>query len=243
MKNFLSPNQLAIAQATNELSQWHNDNGTQPFYPDTLNDLGQQAYHDPGRGPVEISEAHILQVSNSGAAATVTLFGSYTNRTATNFGNAVAITVTYLLTGFTYAQLLAQTESKPMQVGMVRIEGTTSAQVTNPVTITEQVGIGRTNTAAIIPLTSPYQQINTVTYVQKAFKIDGNISLAYTHSATPEVVKWYFYASETISLSRALSDRKLVQEYTAPSTGPIQEFQAMAPRVGAGNALRSNNLI
>ena len=241
MRN-LSNNQLAIAQAKAEIGGWRNDNGGDPFYP-AMNDLGQNVYHDPSRMSVAVSKPHILQISNTGAAVDVNLFGSYANRDAVNFGNVVAVTVTYLIAGFTYAQLLAQTESKPYQNGLLRIEGTTASQVTNPINLTEQQGIGRTNTDVIIPLTSPYQLTNTITYVEEAFKIDGNITVTYNQNATPEVVKLYFYASETISLSRAFSDKKLVQEYTKPSTGPTQEFRAMAPSLGAGSALRTQGLV
>lgn len=242
-------NQRAIQAAHNETAGWRNDTGAH-FYPSNWqHDMGNQVYHDPGRSAVEVSLPHILNIALAAAATlTVNLFNAKSNYIAANFGNNVNITVTYTNTSalvpYTYGDLLAQTLTNPVQVGMTRIQATTQAQVTQVLSLTRNPGVGKAEIGTFIPLVYPNQFQGTMTYVENAYKVDQFTLLSYSQNgATDTSVQMFFYPNATAFVERAFSNKKVVQEYARPQTGISSPVTIVDPRVAGANLSRNPGLL
>ncbi len=241
-------NQAAIRQAKNEIGSWRNDSGP-VFYPESYNDMGNQVYHDPARQAVEVSLPHILNVANGAAATlTVNLLGAAANYNSANFGNNVNITVTYTsnnpLVPFTYGQLLGSTLGEPMQVGLIRVQAVTQGQATTTMSLLRNPGVGKFQGQSLFPLVYPNQYIATITYVENAWKADKFTTLSYLQNGVTDAnVQIYLYQNSNISLDRAFSNQKVVQEYAKPQTGISQQTQIIVPAAASAVAARSGSLL
>ncbi len=166
----------------------------------------------------ETSQPYEFTVANANTTATAcTLFNSYVNRTANNFGNAVGITVTSTLSNVTYAGLLAQTEHKNFECGMIYIEVTTGSNsgVTAAINLTQLDANNNTTTKTLLPKLNPMQQQANVLEFYYTFKINGYTNLAITIPAST-TVKYSFYASATVDSGRKLGNVHEMRDYKAP---------------------------
>ena len=157
-------------------------------------------------------------VANGNTTATAcTLFNSYVNRTAANFGNAVGITITSTLSNVTYAGLLAQSEHKNFECGMIYIEVTTGSNsgVTAAINLTQLDATNESTTKTLLPKINPMQQQANVLEFYHTFKINGYTNLAITIPAST-TVKYSFYASATVDPGRKLGNVSEIKDYSAP---------------------------
>lgn len=227
MKQNFNHNQRAIEAARQEINGWRNDNGT--FYPQSWEaDMGNKVYNDPGRQNVEVSLPNILNVENAaGVVKTVSIGAAFKNFAAANFGNDANITISYTsnnpLVPFTYGEFLGTTIGAPLQVGLIRIQAATQAQATATLSLLRNPGVGKFEGQSLFPLVYPNQFINTITYVENAFKLDGFTSLSYVQSASSEL-QIYLYANANVNVDRAFSNERVVQEYLKPQTGISQSL-------------------
>ena len=96
---------------------------------------------------VDVARPYIINVANTNLVLTnYLLFGSSANRVSATFNEPAGILVTYGLAGYSYLQLLADSESKPFTVGRLRLDDTTAggatANLTAPLTVSK-TKIGR----------------------------------------------------------------------------------------------------
>lgn len=164
-------------------------------------------------------------VANANTVATAcSLFNSYVNRTASNFGNAVGITITSTLSNVTYAGLLAQTEHKNFECGMVYIEVTAGSNsgVTAAINLTQLDGTNESTTKTLLPKLNPMQQQANVIEFYNTFKINGYTNLAITIPAST-TVKYSFYASATVDPGRKLGNVSEIRDYKGPQISKPQQ--------------------
>lgn len=164
------------------------------------------------------SKPYEFTVANANTTATAcTLFNSYVNRTASNFGNAVGITITSTLSNVTYAGLLAQTEHKNFECGLIYIEVTAGSNsgVTAAINLTQLDANNDSNTQTLLPKLNPMQQQAQVLEFYHTFKINGYTNLVITIPAST-TIKYSFYASATVDPGRKLGNVHEVRDYKGP---------------------------
>lgn len=109
---------------------------------------GGQGRNRMGAGVRPVEEAqdfartYTITVENANLATTsCTLFAANQNANAANFGNAVGITVT--LGEATYAELLAETQTKPFTTSGIRLSSSSSSQLDQVLTIRKKEADGK----------------------------------------------------------------------------------------------------
>lgn len=255
-----NPFQAAIQEAHREMNGWRNDAGQTAnfhnaqgpvFYPEQnwSRDMGTQVYHDPGRKGVEVSLPHILNIAIAAAANfTVNIFGATRNYNAANFGNNVNVTVTYIsgnpLVPFTYGDLLGSILGEPMQVGITRIDAVTTTQAQAQLNLLRNPGVSKFEGQGLFPLIYPNQFVQTITYVEDAYKVDKYQTLTYIQNgATDAAIQMRFYQNANVNLDRAFSNQKVVSEYAKPQTGISQQTQLVVPAAASAALTRSPQLL
>lgn len=172
------------------------------------------------------SAPYEFQVANSNTTATsFTMFNSYKARTASNYGNVSGITITSAITGVTYDELLAQSESKNFECGMTYMQvvtGSNSAMTATWSLVTKNAD-GNFTTASISPKKSPMQQQSDVLEFPRVFKIDGYTGITLTMPAST-TVQYSFYPSATAAIGRSLGNVPVVLDYGKPTITPPTEM-------------------
>ncbi len=215
---------------------------------DSYGDVGPAVYHDPSLQPVEVSLPHILNVNDTRiGGGNVNLFNASENYMVSNYGNAFGVTITYLSNNpqvpFTYNSLLGSIITEPMQIGLIRIQAVTSNQISEPLNLLDNVGVGKFSGNGLFPMIYPNQFIHGVAYVEKEFVLNDNLGINYNQrSITNPNVQFYFYQNASVSLDRAFSNKKIVQEYAKPQSSITQQTQIVYP-VNYGLLLRSSGLL
>lgn len=145
----------------------------------------------------------------------INLFGSYKNTNLPNKGNAIDVAVTYQSGGnFTYEELLYNLVTSPLQVGITRVSSSTLEQVTQPLYLLENMGVGKFNGKTKTPLIFPSQFQNNISYLQEPYVVNGFTQLTYQQKVNNVLI--YFYSNKNLNLSRAFSNEKVIQSYGAP---------------------------
>lgn len=168
------------------------------------------------------SEPYEIQVANANTVATAaTIFNSYVNRTASNFGNVSGITITSAVAGFTYGALLAQLEHKNVEIGKIYIQvitGSNSA-VTATIGLTTADSSAESTTRQLRPKKSPLNNQADVLEFECSFKINGYTNLAVTIPAST-TVEYSFYPSATVDSGRKLGNVHEIKDYKGPVITP-----------------------
>ena len=88
---------------------------------------------------------YILQIVNActSAISNVDIGDSYANREASNFGQNSNITITSTVSGGTYKEFLAQSETQPFKVGSTMLICTTAGQLDQTIAITHRNAGGK----------------------------------------------------------------------------------------------------
>ena len=168
------------------------------------------------------SQPYIVVIKNTNTATNstpVTILGAYTNigSTSPNYNNYAAISIQMGISGLTYSEFLYQSMNKSFMVGLTYLQSSTANQVLETITIITKDINGNEAQKVLIPTIDPYQQQNTIIALKFAYKIDGFTSLVISSILASTTAKIYFYPSETISDSRALSGRKPLANYGNPN--------------------------
>jgi len=170
-----------------------------------------------------ISDPYVIQYVNTTAGnLTAVIFGYNDYFGATNYGNAVGITVTNLQGG-TYSRLLAQSNNKFFKIGKWRFQSATSAQLQETLSITHVDANGKTYTTPLnlSIMRDAYQQQADIIDVSKAVTIDGNTEISFTLVAN---------ATLTISMFPVA-----VVSGKAELNGGVALNRARAPRLSGKN--------
>lgn len=173
------------------------------------------------------SQPYIINIQNTtGAAVTATIFGAYTNLyNATNFGNSAAIVLSSGVTNITYQEIVAQSQSKPFECGLIYLESTNTSQVTQALTITHKDANGMQISNPVIPSKDPYQNLDTVLAVRYKFKMDGFASIAVSILANSTLTLKIF-PSEIADVGRIITTDSATRTFSSPriglATGPVK---------------------
>lgn len=149
-------------------------------YAEGMNATGSQVQQMAMHTHVDVSRPYIVIVQNTNVILTnYVLFGSSQNRTSATFGNAAGVLVTYGLAGYTYTQLLADTESKPFTLGRIRIDllDANTANLTSPISVTKTNSEGTVFTSPLTPYTALNQFQTAAIEIPCNLEIDGDTSL------------------------------------------------------------------
>lgn len=173
----------------------------------------------------------VRAVNANGADTAVTIFNSYNNRTAANNGNLAGITVTSTMAGVTYNELLAQSEHKNFEAGMVYIEviAGSNSGLTRGITLTTRDANGVAEVKPLTPKINPMQQQATVLEFYHTFRINGFTNWAVTLPANT-TVEYTFYPSATVDPGRVLSNQPTTRDYVAPSISKPTQV-VLSPRM------------
>jgi len=99
----------------------------------------------------------IVNASGQPAVSNVDIGDSYANRNLSNFGQDSNITITSNVGGITYTEWLAQSESRPFNIGKTEIISTTAGQVEQTIALTHRNASGDLDQHVISPMIDAYQ--------------------------------------------------------------------------------------
>jgi hypothetical protein len=187
-----------------------------------------------GTASAATSQPYILNVENTtaSAVANVTILGAFSQlgTAAPHYGNTSAISITMGIANVTYTEFLYQSMIKPFTVGLTYIQSATSSQVLETVTVTQKDVNGNVASKVLTPTVDPYQQQTDKVAFKFEYRIDGYTNLTISQVLGNTNVKFYFYPSETVSVSRGLTGRSAVQNYGNPDVVRGNVLQVRAPR-------------
>ena len=177
-------------------------------------------------GAAPTSQPYIINVQNTNTSSdvqNVTILGAYSYIGTTDtihWGNGNNISITVGIANITYQEFLYQSMNKPFTVGLTYLSasgsGNPTAQVLATLSLTQKDVNGNVATKVLTPTVDPYQfQTNKVAF-KFNYKVDGFTYMIISTVFAATTATLYFYPSETVSTSRALSGRKAVQGYGNP---------------------------
>ena len=212
------------AEGWDELSGWNEANAW------------DEAAGAPGKGVAKnVSKPFLLRMVNacSTAISDVDLGDSYNNRAASNNNQNANITTSNRISGATYNEFLAQTESQPFKVGKILIISATAAQFNESITITHRDSNGKRLDDVITFELDPYQQqtdryliedeLDNVTW-------DGYTRLRFSAIAASATVDLRIYSAGKFSGTALVSNRPAQIKYSAPRI--IKVAPVALPRPG-----------
>lgn len=182
---------------------------------------------DGAGGGASVSQPYIVRLVNTTTAdiSNVTMFGAY-NALATA-GTQTGVTKSIAISGLTYTELLYQSMNKPFVVGLTYIDASSSAQLTQTVSVTQKDINGNQAIRVLTPTIDPYQQQNNKVAFKYQYKIDGFTTLTLStlkgNASADQTADFYFYPAETVSTARALSGRRAVRGYRGPGIEKKQQ--------------------
>ncbi len=176
---------------------------------------------------VAMSDPYVLQYTNTttGDLAAI-LFGYNDYNGATNYGNAVGITITSLQGG-TYGRLFNQSQNKSFKIGKWRFECSTSSQLQQTLQIVHVDANGNQQQKPfnLSILKDAYQQQGDIIDVTKVVTVDGNTFLTFTLKASA-VLTISMFPTEIISAKSRLNGGPAIHNSKAPrlsalNTAPV----------------------
>lgn len=188
---------------------------------------GQEVHQMAAHAKVDVSRPYIVLVQNgNGILTNYVLFGSSQNRTSATFGNPAGISVTYGLAGYTYTQLLADTEAKPFTLGRIRIDllDTNTANLTSPLSVIKTSSEGTVFQSPLTPYTALNQFITSAIEIPCNFEIDGDTSVQGSLVATSGI-RVSFFPAHRVSPTRLLNKKPELKGLGRPQIGAIQTIR------------------
>lgn len=186
---------------------------------------------------------YIIQIVNSTAVAVsnVDIGDSFTNRTTGTFtnGSLVAgnITTSSSVTGVSYLEFLAQSESQPFQVGMTMIICSTAGQLDQTVAITHRNAVGDRLDHVITPTLDPYQNLTDRIIDEYSFLFDGFTRLRFNQINGSATVTVRLYPKGKMSLTQAIAGRPASIKYDNPNVVKVMPV-AVPRQIGKGRRPR-----
>ena len=170
------------------------------------------------------SAPYIIQIVNacSSAISNVDIGDSFTNRTGTpgaewNFNQSPFITTTSTISGVTYQEFLAQSESQPFTVGKTMVISTSAGQLDQTVAITHRNSSGDRNDHVITPTLDPYQQQTDRIIDEYEYLFDGMTRLRFNQINANATVTVRLYLKNKYAASQIISGRPAIQDYATPN--------------------------
>jgi len=188
---------------------------------DTFSDYDNAAGNQMGGSmSAPTSQPYIVSVQNTTASnvSNVTILGAFSaiGTTQPHYGNSTAISIAMGISNVTYTEFLYQSMVKPFTVGLTYIQSATASQVLETITVTQKDVNGNSASKVLTPTVDPYQQQTDKVAFKFEYRIDGYTNLVISNVLASATVKFYFYPSETVSVSRGLTGRSAVQNYGNP---------------------------
>ena len=181
-------------------------------------DAWENAEGGAAPAPNRVSAPYIIQVVNActTAIASVDIGDSYTNRAASNFGQNTNITMSSTITGVTYIEFLAQSESQPFQVGRTMVISTTAGQLDQTVAVTHRDAVGNRSDHVITPTVDPYQNQTDRLIDDYVFLFDGFTRLRFNQINASATVTVRMYPINKFVATQLIAGRNGLPSYEAP---------------------------
>ncbi len=201
-------------------------------------EMGAEGYDNATGGQVrrfaqqmrtDVARPYIVNISNTNVALTnYVLFGSAANRTSATFGEPAGIVVTYGLAGYTYAQLLADSESKPFTIGRIRLDDTTaggaSANLTAPLSVAKTSSEGTLFQSPLTPYTALNQFITSAIEIPCNFEVDSDTQIQGSLIASSSI-RFSIFPAMRASQTRSLNQKPDLKGFGRPQIGAIQTIR------------------
>lgn len=161
----------------------------------------------------------IIQLTNiSGLAVNnVDIGDSYTNRSASNYGQSDNIRITSTIPEVTYLEYLAQTESQPFLVGLTMVISSTSGQVERNVQITHRNALGDGMSYSLASVIDPYQIQTDRIIDDHEYMMDGMTRLRIARIAAGATVTVRQYPKNKYAAGQIVAGREALQNYQNPN--------------------------
>lgn len=240
MKNFLHDTGDGFQHADGFFSQSHNAAGINGVsgvdYAE--GEMGAEGYDNATGAQVrrmamqsrtDVSRPYIVNVANTnGFLTNYNLFGSSANRVSATFNEPAGIVVTYGLAGYSYLQLLSDSESKPFTIGRLRLDDTTAggapANLTAPLTVAKTSSEGTLFQSPLTPYTALNQFVTTAIEIPCNFEVDGDTQINGTLIASSSVRVSIFPAARA-SQTRGLNGKPDNKGFGRPQIGAVQTIR------------------
>lgn len=201
----------------NSQEQWFSADGWQSANGWNNADAWRSA--EGGPAPQQRDSApYIIQIVNacSSAIANVDVGDSYTNRAASNFNQNTNITITSTVSGVSYIEFLAQSESQPFTVGKTMIISTSAGQLDQTVAITHRNAAGDRNDHVITPTLDPFQTQTDRIIDTYEYLFDGMTRGRFNQINGSATVTTRFYIKNKFAATQIIAGRPAEQVYNAP---------------------------
>jgi hypothetical protein len=187
-------------------------NNYENFYGDQYNAGGNApaAQQAPPSQPFNFSI-----VNSTASAVTAVILGANQNISATNNGNAAAITITQQNGSITYAQFLQNMLTYQFRVGLLYMYSTTAGQPFNPITVSQTDPTGPTSSLPYYPKLNGFQNQSTVGEVNCSIPVNAftQFSISINASAT---LLFSLYPEVTLDVSQGLINQQPKQGRSNP---------------------------
>jgi len=202
-------------------------------------DFNEQVYADGGGQGAQAptSQPYIISITNTSTVdvSNVVVLGSYSNLSATNFGNVTAIQISYGIPNVTYTEFLNQISNKPFKTGLTYLQSSNTSQILSVLSLTHKDANGNLCTKPITPVVDPYQQQNGSLAVRMAYTVDGFTSFTISSILASTTLKIYMYPSEKVDLRRSVAGFGADIAFSAPQVSNQQKLTLSSATL---NALR-----
>ena len=168
--------------------------------------------------PVRTSAPYIIQLVNActTAIANVDVGDSYLQRAASNFGQSANITITSTISGVSYIEFLAQSESQPVKIGRTMVICTTAGQLDQTIAVTHRDASGNRADHIITPTVDPYQNQTDRIIDDYEYLFDGYTRLRFNQINASATVTLRMYPINKFVATQLIAGRGAEQTYGPP---------------------------
>jgi len=193
------------------------DNG---FSADDSFDGQSEVLNATGAQAAQVSQPYIVSIQNTttNALSSIEILNAYAKHDSfTQTGAAI----TYGIAGVSYREFLYQTMMSPFSCGMLRLDSSTTANVTTVITVTTKDSNGNSVTRSFNPEYDRYQNITTVTDVNYQFLVNGYTSIKLTTIAASSTVLVKLYPALKVNNLNQLSGQSQLNGYRNPNVNAL----------------------
>lgn len=165
------------------------------------------------------SSPFIIKIVNGALDASVNnvdVGASFTNRTASNFGQNSNITITSSINGVSYLEWLAQTEQTPFTVGATMVISSSAGQLDYPMQVIHKNANGDQDAFALTPTPDPYQSQTDRVVDFTEYLFDGGTKIRFRTINQGATVTLRLYAKESFNPTQIAADRDPLKNWSNP---------------------------
>lgn len=179
---------------------------------EVLNATGAQA--------AQVSQPYIVSIQNTttDALADVEILNAYAKHSSFAVTGA---NITYGITGISYREFLYQSMMSPFSCGMLRLDSSTTANVTTVITVTTKDANGNQVARSFNPEYDRYQNITTVADINYQFLVNGFTAIKLTAVAASSTVLVKIYPALKVNNLNALSGQAQLNGYKNPNVNAL----------------------